>query len=141
MRRISARTAVYPEVAGMLQNGELLAVTVTGSCMAPLLREGQRLMLQKQTRYSTGDILVFAATGGELLVHRYLGPAPGARVMTKADTGRGIDVLVLRNQVLGRVLTADGVVIAVNAGRRARTALQYLGWVTKLVVSRVLARR
>lgn len=140
MRTMMPRTNVYPEVAGMLRNGERLTVTITGSCMAPQLRKGQRLVVQKQQRYLAGDILVFAETGGELLVHRYLGPAPGGRLMTKADAGTKIDVLIFREQVLGRVLTANKIIVKVSVARRARTTLHYVGWLGKLVVWRVLAR-
>ena len=128
---------MYSTVAGMLQSGELLPVTVTGSCMTPLLRKGQRLVVQKQARYFTGDILVFAAAGGELLVHRYLGPAPGGRLMTKADAGERIDALVLHGEVFGRVLSADGVNVAVSIGSRARAMQQYSRWLGKLLVRRV----
>lgn len=141
MRTMMPRTAIYPEVAGMLQHGERLVVTITGSCMAPLLREGQQLMLQKQERYVAGDIVVFTATDGELLVHRYLGPVPDGRLMTKSDAGAKIDVLVLRNHVLGRVLTANGIAVKVNVGRRARATLHYIGWLGKLLMGRGLARR
>ena len=128
---------MYNALAAMLQNGESVPVTVTGRCMSPLLREGQRLSVQKRGRYFTGDILVFAAAGGELLVHRYLGPVPTGRLMTKADTAARIDALVSRDHILGRVLSADGIPVTTTVSARARAALQYLRWLAVLLAARI----
>ena len=57
--------------------------------------------------------------------------------MTKADAGEKLDVLVQRRQVLGRVLTADGVAVAVTIASRIRTSLQYIGWLGKLALARI----
>jgi hypothetical protein len=121
----------------MLHIGDTLEVTLTGTCMEPILVDGQRILVRKQGRYYPGDIIVFADGSGNLLVHRYLGPAPRGRVMTRADTSDKIDVPAPSERVLGRAISAESAVIAVGAVARCCATFHYVAWVTKLACLKV----
>ncbi|HEV3077770.1 MAG TPA: S24/S26 family peptidase, partial [Thermoanaerobaculia bacterium] len=50
-----------------------LAVTVRGECMAPRLRDGDRVAVAPARRYWPGDIVAFHTPQGRLALHRLLG--------------------------------------------------------------------
>src|SRR5579862_4313473 len=49
-----------------------LAVTVRGECMAPGLRDGDRVAVAPARRYWPGDIVAFHTPQGRLALHRLL---------------------------------------------------------------------
>src|SRR5260370_42202504 len=56
-----------------MARGRPLAVTVRGECMAPRLRDGDRVAVAPARRYWPGDIVAFHTPQGRLALHRLLG--------------------------------------------------------------------
>ncbi len=50
-----------------------LPVTVRGDCMAPRLRDGDRVQVAPAARYWPGDVVAFRTPQGRLALHRLLG--------------------------------------------------------------------
>jgi hypothetical protein len=91
-------------------------VTVRGGCMAPLLADGERVAVAPARLYWPGDVVVFQAADGRLLVHRLLGFRRAAGALACVTRGDGVprhDAPVPLSRVLGRVV----------APRRARPAV------------------
>ena len=131
---------VFAHVSKMLRAGDLLEVTVSGNCMAPRLRDGERVTVCKKHVYRPGDIIVFADIHGRLLIHRLLGWVPGRggmRLMTRADVGGVIDVLVPASHVLGLALDCNGRPLRVNLIARARACGHYFTRVARLLGKRM----
>ena len=138
------RGTVFPQVAGMLLPGDSLEVTVSGSCMVPILRDGERVTVRKKVHYYPGDILVFADVDGKLLIHRVLGWVPGGsepRLMTRADGAQRIDVLVPASRVLGLALNCEGRALTVSVLSRVRACRHYTFWAARLIAGRIGVRR
>jgi hypothetical protein len=82
-------------------------VTVRGGCMAPLLADGERVAVAPARIYWPGDVVVFQAADGRLLVHRLLGWRPWAGSLACVTRGDGCpchDAPVPRDRLLGRVI-------------------------------------
>ena len=85
-------------------------VTVRGGCMAPLLADGERVAVAPARRYWPGDVMVFQAADGRLLVHRLLGwrPWEGAYAcVTRGDGCPCHDAPVPQARLLGRVIAPE----------------------------------
>ena len=86
---------------------EPIPVSIRGDCMAPLLNDGDRVMIRKSRFYLPGDILVYCNGIGDLVSHRMLGyyfRKGEWRLLIKADNGLRPDCGVSANHVLGKVL-------------------------------------
>jgi hypothetical protein len=85
-------------------------VTVRGGCMAPLLCDGERVAVAPARAYWPGDVVVFQAADGRLLVHRLLGWRPWAGSLACVTQGDGCpchDAPVPRSRLLGRVIAPE----------------------------------
>ena len=74
--------------------------------MEPWLRDGDRVQVAPARVYWPGDAIAFRGPEGDLRVHRLIGylPSPsGLRLVAHADAGRGPDVPLALDQVVGRV--------------------------------------
>lgn len=107
--------------------------------MAPLLRDGDRILVRRQPRYRAGDLLVFRNSVGALVVHRLLG---GRRVnrlphfILRGDSSPSFDGLVAETDVLGRVVGGQVARCAfeIPLRDRLRARLRYLGyWLSRIV--------
>ncbi|MFC1849127.1 S24/S26 family peptidase [candidate division CSSED10-310 bacterium] len=81
-----------------------LVITVEGHSMVPTLKPGDKLMVQRGL-YLPGDILTFMVEN-RLMVHRLLGwwfSRGTWFLVTKGDNLQGVDTLVSRDRVLGKV--------------------------------------
>jgi hypothetical protein len=95
--------------------------------MAPLLADGERVAVAPARLYLPGDVVVFQAADGRLLVHRLLGfrRAAGALAcVTRGDGAPCHDAPVPLSRVLGRVVAPQRVRPA--AADRLRAALAFL---------------
>jgi hypothetical protein len=97
-------------------------VTVRGGCMAPLLADGERVAVAPARLYWPGDVVVFQAADGRLLVHRLLGWRPWAGALACVTRGDGCpchDAPVPRSRLLGRVIAPERARAALGDRRRA----------------------
>ena len=102
-------------------------VTVRGGCMAPLLADGERVEVAPARLYWPGDVVVFLAADGRLLVHRLLGWRLGAGCLACVTRGDGCpchDAPVPHSRVLGRVIAPERARAA--AGDRLRAVASFL---------------
>src|SRR5215470_2564824 len=85
-------------------------VTVRGGCMAPLLADGERVEVAPARCYWPGDVVVFQAPDGRLLVHRLLGFRRAAGALACVTRGDGAplhDAPVPLARLLGRVVAPE----------------------------------
>jgi hypothetical protein len=86
-----------------------LAVTVRGGCMAPRLRDGDRVAVAPARRYWPGDVVAFRTLEGRLALHRLLGyRLVGGRLacVTKGDGCNLPDAPLAPERLLGRAAVA-----------------------------------
>lgn len=104
-----------------------LALTVRGDCMAPRLRDGDRVTVTPARRYWPGDVVAFQTPQGRIAVHRLLGyrlVAGRLAWVTQGDRCASPDPPPGRERWLGRAAVPP------TAPERARAvlALLALGW-------------
>jgi hypothetical protein len=108
-----------------------VAVTVRGTCMEPLLLDGDRVEVAPARVYWPGDLLAFQAADGRLLVHRLLGYRPYAgrlACVTRGDACPHPDAPVPLDRLLGRVRAVEGRSgLLVSPAARVRAVLAWLG--------------
>jgi Peptidase S24-like len=88
-----------------LARSEPLEIVVRGDCMAPGIRDGDRIRVFPGRFYWPGDVVVFRGAAGRLTAHRLLGYRPGAgglALVTHGDSCVVHDAPVPLNAVLGR---------------------------------------
>lgn len=115
----------------MAEEGELELIVGSGSSMAPLLRDGDRIRVRKQESYRAGDVLLFRNSVGTLVVHRLLGRRwhQGEwQYVLRGDAASACDGLVRPTGILGRVCggEVDQRAYAVNVAARLRARWRYL---------------
>ncbi|HLX06598.1 MAG TPA: S24/S26 family peptidase [Thermoanaerobaculia bacterium] len=104
-----------------------LALTVRGDCMAPRLRDGERVTVTPARCYWPGDVVAFQTAQGRIAVHRLLGyrlVAGRLAWVTRGDRCASPDPPPGRERWLGRAAVPP------TALERARAllALLALGW-------------
>jgi hypothetical protein len=100
-----------------------LAVTVRGDCMAPRLRDGDRVMVAPAARYWPGDIVAFRTPQGRLALHRLLGYrwcSGRLACVTRGDRCELADSPLAPQLLLGRAAVPP------SPAERARAALGWL---------------
>jgi hypothetical protein len=130
---MSSREGVFEALRGLAREGEV-EVTVRGGCMAPGLADGGRVRVAAARFYLPGDVVVFRAADGHLVVHRLLGYRPFAgrlALVTRGDTCPVHDAPVPLAAVLGRVRAASPGALA-----RWRALLRASGRFLALVLRR-----
>ncbi|HEY4563785.1 MAG TPA: hypothetical protein VIJ36_12450, partial [Thermoanaerobaculia bacterium] len=114
----------FEALRGLAREGPV-EVTVRGGCMAPGIADGDRVRVAAARVYLPGDVVVFRAADGRLLVHRLLGYRPwagGLALVTRGDSCPVHDAPVPRTAVLGRVAGAAPTFLG-----RLRAAGRFLG--------------
>lgn len=90
------------------EGGDRWWLRISGHCMAPLLTDGQRVLVQPARWYWPGDILVFhSLSGNGLIAHRLIGAGWRRgrwRLLTRADNAPNPDFALPPARVLGRVV-------------------------------------
>jgi hypothetical protein len=113
-----------------LASSEPIDLLVTGDCMSPLLRSGERIRVRGARAYLPGDVIVFRRRDGRLLVHRVLGYAydrlQGLSVIAKGDQLSREDDPVGLASVVGRVIESDDGVFATPARQRWQSTIEFL---------------
>lgn len=112
---------------------EPVPVTIRGDCMAPLLNNGDRVMIKNSRIYLPGDILVYCNNNGDLVSHRMLGYYfwKGAwRLLIKADNAIQPDGGVAASHTLGKVLNQKP-----GLGMRLRS----LGFFVRFILKKILS--
>jgi hypothetical protein len=85
-----------------------VALTVKGDCMAPRLRDGQRVEVAAARLYWPGDIVAFATPQGRIALHRLLGYRllrGRLACVTRGDRSAVADSPVPPDRLLGRTMT------------------------------------
>lgn len=77
-------------------------LTVSGSSMLPVLREGDAISVCRKDAYEVGDILVFVYRHGEVLVHRLL-KIEKEQYVLKGDNAFRLEI-VPKERIAGAVL-------------------------------------
>jgi signal peptidase I len=145
MRSARVRTASLQAAADLLQRqGGAFAISIRGACMEPVLREGDRILVEPAARLRAGDIVVFQGRRGVLTAHRLLGctfTPRGLRWMTRPDAPGPIDGLLRRDQILGKVVRnlSQQLEIVPAPWFRAQSAVRLVTHTLRLA-SRKLAR-
>ncbi len=138
-----ARAGVFEALRTLAREGEV-EVAVRGGCMAPGLADGGRVRVAAARVYLPGDVVVFRAADGRLVVHRLLGYrllgnrllgrgpwASRLALVTRGDSCPAHDAPVPLAAVLGRVPAAAPTALA-----RLRALRRFLG-----LAGRALRRR
>jgi Peptidase S24-like len=100
-----------------------IAVTVRGDCMAPRLRDGDRVAVAAARRYWPGDVVAFHTPQGRIALHRLLGYRwLGGRLacVTRGDRCGRADAPLPPGRLLGRAAVAP------TPADRARAMLAFL---------------
>jgi hypothetical protein len=101
-----------------------LTLTVRGHCMAPRLRDGDRVEVAPARRYWPGDVVAFETPQGRIAVHRLLGYRPLAgrlALVTRGDRCREADAPLAVARLIGRAA------VPASAADRWCAALAFLG--------------
>ncbi|OOZ13948.1 hypothetical protein BOW35_09605 [Solemya velum gill symbiont] len=124
------------------QGDEGFTLSVSDSCMEPIIRDGDQLEVVRCPCYYPGDLLVIANAEGKLVSHRFLGWIPGvngARVMTRADNRHKIDPLTDAHRVLGRVVGVAGFDLSIPLSHRLFSMLRYGFYSVQLPARKLLS--
>lgn len=114
VREVPGREGVAHQLlkAGLLSHGQV-KLDFRGSCMRPLLRDGDRILIRPVSLNTLrpGDIITFMADG-RLYSHRYIkrvDPGSGApRLITKGDRSPDLDRWrIAPDEVLGRAVSVE----------------------------------
>ena len=84
-----------------LMNKKSVEITVAGSSMNPVLKDGDRIRIEHRDSYAIGDILVFSYKNQELLVHRLLQIKEG-KYFCKGDNSMRLEDIA-EDQILAAV--------------------------------------
>ncbi|MEZ5331638.1 MAG: S24/S26 family peptidase [Thermoanaerobaculia bacterium] len=113
---------------------------VRGTCMVPLLADGDRIVVERCRRYWPGDVVALRSQAGPLLVHRLLGPLRRSGswwVLSQGDALSAPDEPVPWDALLGRVReTEDRGSLRPGWAGRARAAGRYLRHLARTAVGR-----
>jgi hypothetical protein len=125
----------------MGQSGETILCPISGDCMAPLLRDGDELLIELgNTDIRPGDVVVFGQPG-ELRVQRLVSAASGdggRSFILKADRSSASRPPVGRDQILGKVVEARGSSGHMRLDRALWTGVNRLVWLRSYISIRCL---
>jgi NhaP-type Na+/H+ and K+/H+ antiporter len=83
---------------------ETITLKIKKNCMAPLLKDGDTVTVQRKKKFKTGDVIVYFNENHELVIHRY------AKIFgmekTKADNNMYFDSWAIKKP-LGKALLVE----------------------------------
>lgn len=121
-------------LTALLDEGKVVRFRASGISMAPAIRDGDEVLVEKSASLRRGDVVLFREPRSQrLLAHRIISIAGDGILMLRGDAAEGCEGPVARSQVLGRVIGVerDGVSRPLNGlalrlhliARRLRMAL------------------
>ncbi len=117
--------------------GELpIALTVRGDCMAPRLRDGDRVAVAPAPRYWPGDVVAFHTPQGRIALHRLLGfrlLRGRLAYLTRGDRGARPDTPLAADRLLGRAA------VPASLGERSRAVAAWVGLALRAARRRLAA--
>ncbi len=82
----------------------LAAYRANGTSMYPVIKNGDVVVVYKNAKFGVGDVIAFKQFGRRIC-HRVIGEYAAGRVVeTKGDNARSADPLIVREDVIGRVV-------------------------------------
>lgn len=101
--------SVSPIESGLGSDGPLLAVSVTGTSMFPVLLSGDKVLVKKilPEELSVGDIVVWSNNSREWIAHRIISldtSSTPALITTKGDLYYQADPPIAVDRILGKVM-------------------------------------
>jgi hypothetical protein len=96
-------------LTGLLDQFGRIGLEVSGGCMSPALRPGERVSIasRRQRRPRFGDVVLVRQQEG-LRLHRLVwAPRSGGHWRTRADRGGGLDPRIRDVDVLGTVVAVE----------------------------------
>lgn len=131
------RAAVAQLVAELLRDGRRVSLAVGGVSMAPLMRAGDRVVLEPVDRVGRGDVVARLA-GDRLLIHRVVAVVAGTP-LTRGDSATEPDPPLGDAELLGRVCRVERSGRAVGFGlgpeRVPLALLSRRGWLRPLLAA------
>ncbi len=101
--------------------------------MAPVLGNGQLAPVRESFLYMPGDIIVFEADFGQMLVHRLLGyylRRGKLHFLTQADNASGVDRGISRQRIIGKIQSP------VTFKKRLFSLMRFLRYIYKILIIR-----
>jgi hypothetical protein len=119
-----------------------LSLELRGGSMAPTLPERGRVRVAAPGHLWPGDILVVADAHGQLVAHRLLGAyrRHGRRLVLRGDAAPSYDAPLAPEQVIGRVVWAEGrgALVPVPLGARLRAMAGFAAFVASRLWARIV---
>lgn len=115
-------------IINQLSNEGPLTLRVSGDCMTGSIAHGSLVQIERRAFYWPGDIVVYGRGDDHLVVHRFLGYAPGRagwNGITQADNTRYADAPMAVVRILGKVLRVDRKPATPSAWQRLRSFAYY----------------
>ena len=120
-------------------------VIVEGDCMAPRIRQGERVTLEPVSWPLLGDIVAVRDPAGQILVHRCVGYRPLSSawhwaIVTQADdaaVATSLDPYTPVPAVLGRAIAVDQRRLRVSMAERLRALARFCRLCTAFVIRRL----
>ena len=137
-----ASKTVDTALRSLAKDGEL-SIRVSGVCMQPLINDGARVIVHKQSLYWPGDVLVKRGFQGQLFAHRLIGFYPrkgGLFFVSCADNTVFADAPVAGSLIIGRVSGGEcaGSVVRVPLRKRIKAFGQFVWWFVRRVGHRIM---
>ena len=89
-----------------MKTGKTVTITVAGISMQPTLYEGDRITIQRRSKYNVGDILVFVYKNSMILTHRLL-RIDNDCFYCKGDNAFRLEDIAY-DQIIGAVIMING---------------------------------
>jgi len=119
-------------------------IRVVGSCMTPLLADGDVVAVEPARYYLPGDVIAFRQPHtGRLLVHRVLGYRrvdSGWALLARGDDCNTHDGWIFPEQVIGKARYRDGVAdpLTISPADRVRALGRWWGLALAWLVRRLV---
>ena len=115
-----------------IQQSETIGFTVKGSCMEPIIKDEDLVIIAAVNKFRAGDILVYFCPYQQCrFAHRYLGSLFTGReqkLLFKAGNAKAPDVLVHKDNVLGKVINVNASQLSISIKERIASKAVFAYW-------------